>query len=137
MRVLALDWGSVRIGAALSDEGGSIAFPLQGILDSKSAISEIKKLVDEKNVEKIIVGHPKNLNGEVGASGEKTVEFVNDLKKVVVVPIVLIDERFSSVEATNTLAEQGMNEKNQRQIKDNIAAQLILQQYLDNIKLKK
>lgn len=133
MRILALDWGKVRVGAAISDDLGRIAFALKQPIESKKAIQEIKKIVEESDVQKIILGLPKNLAGEEGKSAEKLRIFADNLFRAVNVPISLIDERFSTVAATKRLQESGMKEKDQRQIKDNIAAQIMLQGYLDSI----
>jgi putative Holliday junction resolvase len=131
MRILALDWGTVRIGAAISDEEGKIAFPLRQPIDAKHAVDEIKKIVSEKPVEKIIVGNPQTLDGTAGGSQEKTLNFIDQLKAELGLPVELIDERFSTVQAGKLLSEQGVSEQKQRSLKDNLAAQLILQQYLD------
>lgn len=131
MRILALDWGTVRIGAAISDEEGKIAFPLSKPIDAKHGVDEIKKIVSEKPVEKIIVGNPQTLDGTAGGSQEKTLIFIEQLKMELGLPVELIDERFSSVQAGKLLSEQGVSEQKQRGLKDNLAAQLILQQYLD------
>lgn len=131
MRILALDWGEVRVGAAISDPDGKIAFPLEKIIAAKDALDEIKNLVTDLGVEKILIGMPKNLAGEAGASAKKVETFVAKLKQAVTTDIELLDERFTSVEAGNKLSDAGMNEQKQRNIKDNIAAQIMLQQYLD------
>ncbi len=131
MRILALDWGEVRIGAAVSDEEGKIAFPLDKVIAAGKAIEEIKKIIDELKVGKVLIGDPKSLSGKENASTGKTSEFTEKLKLEISIPIERIDERFSSVAAGNALDEQGLSAKQQREIKDNIAAQLMLQQYLD------
>lgn len=131
MRYLALDWGTVRVGAAVSDPDGKIAFPLDKYLDSKNAIDEIKKIINELQVDKILVGLPKGLSGQDTDSTKAAREFIENLKNQVGPPIETLDERFSSVAAGHALTDQGISEKNQRNIKDNIAAQIILQQYLD------
>jgi putative Holliday junction resolvase len=132
VRVLALDWGEVRVGAAVSDESGKIAFALDKFLASKNAIAEIKKLIEELKIEKVLIGEPKSLDGSVSHSSEKVREFVEKLKKEITVETDMLDERFSSVAAGRMLSEQGLSEKKQRGMKDNIAAQLMLQQYLDS-----
>lgn len=133
MRILALDWGEVRIGAAVSDLSGKIAFPLDKIIESKNAVDEIKQLVGTLEVEKILIGNPKKLSGGEGESSKKVAKFIENLKAQIELPIETLDERFTSVEAGKRLAEQGLKEQEQRTIKDNIAAQIILQQYLDKI----
>lgn len=131
MRILALDWGEVRIGAAISDEGGTIAFALEQVIESKKAIPEIKKIIEESGVEQIILGLPKNLAGEEGISAQKLRIFADKLFQTTKIPISLVDERFTTLAATRRLQGLGMKEKDQRQIKDNVAAQIMLQQYLD------
>ncbi len=131
-RILALDWGEVRIGAAISDEGRKIAFPLKQPIDNKTGIDEIKKIVAESEVRLVLLGLPKNLAGQEGTSAKKLKTFAHELfDSIHGVSIKLIDERFTTVEAGKLLKSQGLSEKQQRGIKDNIAAQLILQQYLD------
>lgn len=132
MRVLGLDWGSVRVGAAISDPSGKIAFPLQKFIDKSTSVAEIKKIVDEQKVEKIIVGLPKTLAGEDGLAAKKVEEFINDLKEKVICPIEQVDERYTTLEATKKLNNAGMDEREQRSVRDNVAAQIMLQQYLDN-----
>ncbi len=131
MRILAVDWGEVRIGVSVSDPSGKIAFPLDKIVQGENGHLEIKKIVEELKVEKIIIGLPKNLSGGSSESTRKTENFVTKLKEQVIIPLELIDERFTSVEAGKRLTEQGLNQQEQRGIKDNIAAQIMLQQYLD------
>jgi len=131
VRILALDWGTVRIGAAISDPDGKIAFPVDKFIDQKTAVDEIKIMVEDLNVEKILIGLPKSLTGQEGSSSKKVEAFVHEIKREVICPVELIDERFSSVHAGQKLAESGISEKDQRGLKDNLAAQIILQQYLD------
>jgi putative Holliday junction resolvase len=133
-RVIGVDWGSVRVGIAMSDEEGKLAFPLHHTLETKSAIDEIKKLTEEYEVAKIVIGLPLNLQGKVTGSAEKTKKFGEQLSKKTGLPIDYFDERFTSVASTKSLQEQEIKEKDQRQIKDNIAAALLLQQYLEKNK---
>jgi len=134
MRVLALDWGTKRVGLAVSDEGEKIAFALDKPIDSKDAINEIKQLVQKLEIGLILIGLPKNLKGEEASSAKKLKLFADDLFKAVGIPLNFVDERFTTVEAGKRLKEQGIKQKDQRGIKDNIAAQLMLQQYLDTKK---
>ena len=131
MRILALDWGDVRVGLAISDEDQKIAFPLDKIIDRKDAVAEIKSIILQYSVGKVILGLPITLSGQTGNSAEKVKQFASELNKEIGIRIEFVDERFSSVGAGKILAVGGMSEKDQRQIKDNIAAQQILQQYLD------
>lgn len=132
MRYLAIDWGTVRVGAAISDPDGKIAFPLNHVLDTKTAVDEIKQIIAEQTVEKVLIGLPTNLQSESTESTDKTLRFVEKLKKEIHISIETLDERFSSVAAGKVLSAGGMKEKDQREIKDNVAAQLMLQQYLDS-----
>ncbi|MBI2607766.1 MAG: Holliday junction resolvase RuvX [Candidatus Doudnabacteria bacterium] len=131
MRIMALDWGEVRIGAAISDEEGRIAFPFEKILDNKKAVDQIVKLVDRLKIEKIVIGKPLNLAGEEAESASKVDKFFSQLKKKLKIPLEYLDERFTTIEAGKLLDQQGLSEKKQKEIKDNIAAQIILQAYLD------
>ena len=134
MRILALDWGTVRIGVAISDPDGKIAFPFEKFLETKSALPEIKNIVDEKEVERIIIGLPKSMSGEASQSSKQVEEFVGKLKELVACSIEYVDERLSSVAAGKTLSEQGLNQQQQRGLVDNLAAQQMLQQYLETKK---
>jgi putative Holliday junction resolvase len=134
MRILALDWGTVRIGAAITDEDQRIAFPLDKPIMSSDYLSEIKQLVLEKGVGMILLGFPLNLQGEQGASAEKVKSFAHEINQETGVAVELVDERFSSEAAGNLLDEQGLAQKQQREIKDNIAAQMMLQRYVDSRK---
>lgn len=131
MRILALDWGTVRIGAAISDEGQTIAFPLERFIESRNSVAEIKKLIVEQEVGKIIIGAPISLSGKESDSLSQTEMFVEQLKKETKLPIETVDERFSSVHAGKILQDQNISAKDQRLIKDNISAQILLQRYLD------
>ena len=131
MRVLALDWGTVRIGVAISDPDGKIAFPLDQSIENKNAILEIKKVIEEKEVGKILIGLPKSLSGGTNKSTESVEQFLSKLQEHIICPIEYIDERLSTVGASKILTEQGVSQKEQRGLIDNLTAQQMLQQYLD------
>ena len=131
MRILALDWGTKRIGAAISDEEEKIAFPLEQTVETKNAVSEIKDIVSKYGVGLVLLGLPRNQSGQEGSSAKFLREFADNLAAATGKPITYIDERFTTVQATKLLRQQGLSEKKQRLIKDNIAAQVILQSYLD------
>jgi putative Holliday junction resolvase len=134
MRILALDWGTVRIGAAVSDPDAKIAFALAAPFKKTGALAEIKKLCDELKVGKIIVGLPLALSGETTASARAANKFLKDVEKATGLAAETVDERFSSVFAEEKLNEAGLDAKQQREIKDNTAAQIMLQGYLDHHK---
>jgi putative Holliday junction resolvase len=134
MRILALDWGTVRIGAAVSDPEAKIAFALAAPFKKAGALAEIKKVCEELKVGKIIVGMPLTLSGQEAGSAKASGKFIKDVEKNTGLKIETVDERFSSVFAEEKLNEAGLDAKQQREIKDNTAAQIMLQSYLDNSK---
>jgi putative holliday junction resolvase len=135
MRVLALDHGTKRVGLAISDETGTIAQPLTFLLAEPIAqlLEGLKKVVDEKNVELILVGIPRNMDGSYGPAAEKARKFVEQVKAAVNVPIRTWDERLTTVAANRALIEGGMR-RDKRKIKvDQTAAAIMLQSYLDSV----
>ncbi len=134
MRAIGLDWGTVRVGIAMTDEEQTMAFPLQHPLETKEAIKQIQKLSEEYTVEKIIMGLPLSLSGEEGSSAKKAKDFGEKITKNTGLEVIYIDERFSTTASTKALQQQDIKEKEGREVKDNIAAALLLQQYLDNKK---
>jgi len=134
MRILGLDWGSVRIGVAMSDEEQRMAFPLQHPIDKKNALEEIRDLVTEYEIRRVVIGLPVSLQGNPTESTEKVKKFGAELEKELELMVDYFDERFSTVASTKSLHDQNIKEKEQRKIKDNIAAALMLQQYLETKK---
>jgi putative holliday junction resolvase len=130
-RVLGVDWGTVRVGVAMSDEEQKLSFPLQHPLESRTAIEEIQKMVEEYDVGKIVIGLPLSLQGQETESTQRTRKFAENVRKKTGLDPEFVDERFSSVASTQALRQQEVKEKDQRQIKDNIAAALMLQKYLE------
>ena|SRR3989338_2618278 len=131
MRILALDWGTKRVGVAISDESGKIAFPLNDAIETKSSLEKIESLAKEKEVGLILLGFPKTLKGDNSRLAGKVGDFKTELEKITGLAVELLDERFSTVQAEKLLQEQGVKQVDQTGIKDNIAAQVMLQQYLD------
>lgn len=120
----------MRIGAAISDPEGKIAFPLEKFIDSKNAAAEIKSLVEEKEVEKILLGIPKSLAGTDTESTKLAQKFGESLQGLGI-PVENFDERLSSQGASKFLSSLGFNQKQQRGKVDNLAASQMLQAYLD------
>lgn len=135
MRILALDHGTVRIGVAVSDSMKMIAQPLEFIpADPFSKFLErLKVLIREKEVELIIIGLPRNMNGSYGPAALKVQDFAAAVKEAIAVPIKLWDERLTSVQANRFLSDAGVKKSKQRAKVDQTAAALILQNYLDSI----
>jgi putative Holliday junction resolvase len=130
-RVLGIDHGDVRIGIAMSDETAFLASPLTTVQNSKSAADEIAALAAEHGVEKIVIGLPRNMDGSYGPATEKVRAFAEVLKTKTSVPIFEWDERLSTVSAHNALREAGLDGKKRKGVVDKVAAQIILQNFLD------
>jgi len=133
-RIMSLDYGTVRIGIALSDPMQIIANPFKVIQNSgEEVFSEINSIIKSENVGKIILGLPVNLEGK---DTKKTIEvrdFFEKLKKRISIPIIYWDESYSSVEAEEMLKKMGKSIKESRKVVDKFAASIILKSYLDSI----
>jgi putative Holliday junction resolvase len=134
MRYLGLDVGDRRIGLSLSDPTGLIASPLKHlVIDSDNqALDEVAKIVEQYKVDRVLVGMPYTLAGQIGPAAESVQEFIDALVKRICVPVVAWDERLSTVAAQRSLSESGVKRKRQEDLRDAVAAALILQGYLDN-----
>jgi putative pre-16S rRNA nuclease len=135
MRVLAIDHGTKRMGIAISDELGIIAQPLEFIPAEPFAdfLARLKEIIREKQVELILVGMPRNMDGSYGPAALKAQDFVAALKNAVTIPVQTLDERLTTVQA-NRLLIQGNARRDQRKQKvDRTAAAILLQSYLDSI----
>ena len=129
-----MDIGSKTIGVAVSDE---LCIFAQGVTTLKRKgldhdIGELRKLIEEREVTKIVVGLPKNMNNTLGPSAEMVLSFIEDLNKQIALPVITWDERLSTVAAEKALLEADMSRKKRKQVIDKVAAQLILQGYLDS-----
>lgn len=135
MRIVALDHGAKRIGVALSDEMATLASPLEFIPAEPFAgvIDRLKQLIREKEVELIIVGMPRNMNGSYGPAALKVQEFVAVLKTALAVPILTWDERLTSVQANRVLSENKVRTADRKGKVDKMAAAILLQSYLDSL----
>ncbi len=135
MRILGLDYGSKTVGVAITDPMGITVQPLKTIVrDRESALrktlKEIQEIVEDNEVEKIILGLPLNMNDTEGDRAKLTREFAEKLKLRVSVPIEFEDERLTTMEAAEILDESGVKRCEQKKVIDQLAAQLILEQYL-------
>lgn len=134
-RILAIDHGTVRIGLALSDEMELVASPLKTVDAQHEPEREIVQIVKQKGITKIVIGMPFHMSGQRGEATERVEKFANSLGKALdhEVPIEFVDERLSSVEAEAALSRSGITGKRERdQIVDQLAAVVILQDYLNN-----
>ncbi len=135
MRILALDHGTKRIGVAISDETKTIAQPLEYIPAEPFAdfLDRLKKLLVEKEVDLVLIGLPRNMDGSYGPAAQKVEAFVAVLRSAITVPIKTWDERLTSAQA-NRILIQGKVRRDQRKEKvDKMAAAILLQSYLDGI----
>jgi putative Holliday junction resolvase len=134
MRILAIDYGSQRIGLALSDPTGTLARPLPFVpakADAKLA-REIVELGKTQEVHLFILGLPRNMDGTSGEAATKVQAFAEIFRQATPMPLKLIDERLSTVQASRQLQESGKNTRKQRGQIDSEAACVLLQGYLDS-----
>ena len=132
-RILSIDYGDVRIGLAISDVMQIIAKPYK-IIDNKSnehVMESLDRIINEKNIEKIIVGLPLTLKNTFSNQTKKVEEFVSILKNKINIPILTYDERLTSIEAKRSLVNQGVKIKDKKGFVDMTAAAIFLQGYLD------
>ena len=138
MRYLGLDLGTKTLGVAISDLTKTIASPVKIIRFEEGEVSktipELKGLINEFNVEKIVLGFPKNMNNTVGESGERALAFKELLEIEFNIQVIMQDERLTTVEATNYMLDADMSRKKRKEKIDSLAANIILQTYLDKEK---
>ena len=135
MRILGLDHGTKRIGIAVSDELKMIAQPLEFIEAEPFAkfLERLKQIIREKEVELIIVGLPRNMDGSYGPAALKVQEFVAVLKDAITIPIRMLDERLTSAQANRFLIQADVRRSKRKEKVDKTAAALLLQGYLDSL----
>jgi putative Holliday junction resolvase len=135
MRILAIDHGSRRIGIAVSDELKMIAQPLEFIPAEPIAgfLARLQYLLQEKEVELILVGLPRNMDGSLGPAAQKVQEFIATLKGNVAVPIRTWDERLTSAQANRLLIQGNVRREQRKEKVDKMAAAILLQSYLDGL----
>ncbi|MDR3402453.1 MAG: Holliday junction resolvase RuvX [Chthoniobacter sp.] len=133
-RALGIDHGDARIGLAISDDLGMLAHPLETIYLKEVAdpVAHIAAVVTSRDIGHIVLGLPRNMDGSYGPASEKVRAFAEKLRTACPCPVKLWDERLTSVAAQRSLHEAGRNVKNSREVIDQVAAQLILQGWLDS-----
>ena len=133
MRILALDHGTRRIGVAVSDETKTIAQPLEYIPAEPFAdfLERLKQILTEKEVDCILLGLPRNMDGSYGPAAQKVESFASALKTAVTVPIKLWDERLTSTMANRILIQANVRRDKRKEKVDKMAAAILLQSYLD------
>ncbi|PYI86704.1 MAG: Holliday junction resolvase RuvX [Verrucomicrobia bacterium] len=129
--ILALDFGRARIGVAISDELHLLAHPLETIRADAQTTSRVAEIVREKKVDHVVVGIPRQMNGAIGLAANDALQFVEKLRAILRCPVVTWDERLSTVAAERALRDAGKKTHQTRGYVDQVAAQMILQGYLD------
>ena len=142
MRIMGLDFGSKTTGVAVSDPLGLTAQGLETIVRKdenklRQTCARIEELIEEYQIEAIVLGYPKNMNDTIGERAEKTEEFKAMLERRTGLPVILWDERLTTVEADEILEESGVPRSERKKVIDKIAAGLILQSYLNSLETKK
>lgn len=130
-RLVGIDLGQARIGVAVSDELGLLAHPLETIPTTDRAAARIAEIVREKDAARVVIGLPRHMNGSVGAGAADALAFAEKLRSSVGCEVVTWDERMTTMAANRALRESGRKTRNTRGIVDQVAAQMILQSYLD------
>jgi len=139
MRIMGLDVGSKTIGVAISDELGITAQGLKTIKRKamEDDLRELDAIISQFQIEKIVVGLPKNMDGSLGKQAEFVLGWIEDFKNKIQLPVETWDERLSTVEATKTLLKADLSRKKRKGVIDKLAAVLILQGYLQQIGSRK
>jgi putative Holliday junction resolvase len=134
-RVMGIDYGTARIGVAVSDELQMLAHPTETIVVAKTPnpAARVAAIAQEKNVERIVVGLPRHMNGSEGESAAAARAFAEKLKALVTCEVRTWDERLSTVAAQRALQAAGKKSRQTRGIIDQVAAQMLLQSYLDSL----
>ena len=141
IRIMGLDYGSKTVGVAISDPLGLTAQGIEIIRRTsenklRRTLARIEELVREYEVTSIVLGFPKNMNNTVGERAEKSLEFKEMLERRTGIPVIMWDERLTTVSANRTLMESGVRREDRKEYVDMIAAVYILQGYLDSLERK-
>jgi putative Holliday junction resolvase len=132
-RILGIDLGKARIGVAVSDELGMLAHPVETVPASGDPLKRIAQIVKEKDAERVIVGLPRHMNGTVGIGATEALAFAEKLRGQVSCEVVTWDERLTTTAANRALRASGRKARESRAFVDQVAAQIILQGYLDSL----
>ncbi|MDA1477378.1 Holliday junction resolvase RuvX [Bacillus changyiensis] len=137
MRILGLDLGSKTLGVAMSDEMGWTAQGIETVkIDEASGdygLNRLAQLTEEYTIDKIVLGFPKNMNGSIGPRGEASQKFAELLENTFHIPVVLWDERLSTMAAEKMLISADVSRQKRKKVIDKMAAVMILQGYLDSL----
>lgn len=131
MRILAIDHGTKNTGLAVSDESGQMAFPLETVA-SKNCIERIVEIIQEKKITHVLVGLPVNMDGTLGKRAKEAHEFGKKLERTTGIIPEYIDETLTSFDAEHEMKEHKVKRKKRKELVDQLAAQRMLQEFLDN-----
>jgi putative Holliday junction resolvase len=132
-RIVGIDLGRARIGVAVSDELGMLAHPVETIPAGADALKRIGQIVREKNAERVVVGLPRHMNGSVGTGAAEALAFAGKLRSLLPCEVITWDERLTTTAANRALRATGRKTRDSRAFIDQVAAQMILQGYLDSL----
>lgn len=130
-RALGIDYGDRRIGIALSDPLKIISKPLITLKNNSNFLSELKNIIEEKDVDVVVVGYPIGMKGQITKQTEKVESFIQLLIENINIKISKVDERLSTVSALHSLIEQGIKTGHNKELIDDTSAAIILQEFLD------
>jgi putative Holliday junction resolvase len=140
MRSIALDVGTKTVGVAISDLSGFLASPLVTLRfeseDYDHALDQIEAILKEYPTNAIILGYPKHMNGSIGDGGRRSEFFKEEIEKFTNTPVLLWDERLTTVSAHKTLLQSNMRNEKRKKVVDQVAAVTMLQEYLDQQRQK-
>ena len=131
-RILALDFGRARIGVAISDELQLLAHPLETIPAKQQPAARVVEIFRERKIDHVVVGIPRQMNGQIGTAANEVLQFVEKLRAIIPCPVVTWDERLTTAAAHRALRDSGKKTRQTRSYVDQVAAQMILQSYLDS-----
>ncbi|MCE9534388.1 MAG: Holliday junction resolvase RuvX [Planctomycetes bacterium] len=132
-RLLGIDYGTVRVGLAISDPDRIIASPLTTYTRQGAEVDAefLRKLIADERVESLVLGLPVHTNGREGIKAAESRQFGVWLKEVTGLPLIFVDERFTTADAENALWNAGLSHRKRKERRDRVAAQIFLQAYLD------
>lgn len=141
MRIMGLDYGSKTVGVAVCDPLGITAQTVETIVRKeenklRKTLARIEELIRQYEIERIVLGYPKNMNNTIGERGKKSEELKETIERRTSIPVILWDERLTTVAAQRVLMESGVRREHRKESVDQIAASMILQGYLDSLRIQ-
>ena len=135
MKILSVDWGKRRVGLAVSDPTGTIAMALRtvAVRDERQAVAEVSRAAQETHAEKILLGLPVNMNGSNGPTACLVMDFAEKVRSLSGLPVETWDERLTSQLVERALQQGAVRHERRKQLRDQMAAQVLLQGYLDSL----